>query len=48
MNNPETLATLATQDTGLRQAKIKTQHRKLKRYDVNKIKDKKATKERKD
>ena len=31
MNNPEKLATIGTQDTGLRQAKQKTQHRKLKR-----------------
>jgi len=31
MDNSETLATLATQDTGRRQTKQKTQHRKLKR-----------------
>ena len=30
-DNPETLTTLGTQDTGRRQAKQKTQHRKLKR-----------------
>ena len=29
MNNPEKPATLDTQDTGLRQIKQKTQHRKL-------------------
>jgi hypothetical protein len=31
MNNSEKLATLGTQDTGRRQTKQKTQHRKLKR-----------------
>ena len=31
MEYPETLATISTQDTGRRQAKQKTQHRKLKR-----------------
>ena len=31
MDNPEKLATLGTQDTGPRQIKLKTQHRKLKR-----------------
>ena len=31
MNNPDKLATLGTQDTGRRQRKQKTQHRKLKR-----------------
>jgi hypothetical protein len=30
-NNPETLATFGTQDTGQRKTKQKTQHRKLKR-----------------
>ena len=30
MDNPETLAILGTQDTGRKQAKQKTQHRKLK------------------
>jgi len=30
MNNPEKWATLGTQDTGKRQTKQKTQHRKLK------------------
>jgi hypothetical protein len=32
MDNPEKLATLDTQDTGRRQTKQKTQHRKLKRW----------------
>jgi hypothetical protein len=32
MDNPEKLATLGTQDTGPRQIKLKTQHRKLKRW----------------
>jgi len=31
MDNPEQLAILGTQDTGRRQTKQKTQHRKLKR-----------------
>jgi len=31
MDNPEKLATLGTSDTGGRQKKQKTQHRKLKR-----------------
>jgi hypothetical protein len=31
MDNPETLATLGTQDTGWGQARQNTQHRKLKR-----------------
>ena len=31
MDNPEKLATLGTQDTGQRQTKQKTQHRKLTR-----------------
>ena len=31
MGNPDTLATLCTQNTGRRQTKQKTQHRKLKR-----------------
>ena len=31
MDNPEKLATLGTSDTGGRQTKQKTQHRKLKR-----------------
>ena len=33
MDNPETLTTLGTQDTGQRQAKQQTQHRKLKKKD---------------
>ena len=32
MDNPETLATLGTHDTGWIQTKQKTQHRKLKRW----------------
>jgi hypothetical protein len=35
IDNPETLATLDTQDTGRRQTKQKTQHRKLKRWPKN-------------
>lgn len=31
MENPDTLATLGTQETGRRQAKQNTRHRKLKR-----------------
>jgi hypothetical protein len=31
MDNPERLATLSTQDTGRRQTKQKSQHKKLKR-----------------
>jgi hypothetical protein len=34
MDNPETLATLDTQDTGQRQTKQKMQHRKLNRAAV--------------
>jgi hypothetical protein len=34
MDNPEKLSILGTQDTGRRQTKIKTQHRKLKRWAV--------------
>ena len=34
MDNLETLVTLGTQDTGRRQAKQKTQHRKLKRWET--------------
>jgi len=34
LDNPEKLATLGTQDTGPRQTKQKTQHRKLKRSEI--------------
>ena len=33
MDNPEKISALSTQDTGQRQAKQKTQHRKLKKMD---------------
>jgi len=34
MDKPEKLTTLVTQDTGRRQTKQKTQHRKLKRWET--------------
>ena len=40
MDNLETLATLGTPDTGLRQTKQKTQHRKLKRWAQTTLGDK--------